>query len=96
MDQKAFSREYLGRFLRQTKEEEVALRLARQYHLETEAFDRSVCSGPVVDGSVWPSDGRELALVNRHAIQVRRRIIEDGRRQGVGGSLILRAIRSEG
>ena len=73
----------------------MALRLAKQYHSETEAFDRSICSGPVVDGSIRPIGSRESTLINRHAAQVRRRIIEEGHRRGVRQGLILQAIRTE-
>ena len=28
--------------------------LARRYHTEAEAFDRTVCTGPIVDGAIQP------------------------------------------
>jgi hypothetical protein len=44
--------------------------LAQRYHTETEAFDRTVCTGPVRDGSIMPMDHRELAIINRNAAEV--------------------------
>lgn len=41
--------------------------IAEQYVRETEAYDRSVCTGPIRHGAIVPATGRELALVNRNA-----------------------------
>ncbi|MEA1606162.1 hypothetical protein [Pseudomonas spirodelae] len=41
--------------------------LAEQYVRETEAYDRSVCTGPTVRGEILPASRREFALVNSHA-----------------------------
>lgn len=40
---------------------------AEQYVAETEAYDRTVCTGPIKHGAIMPANGRELSLVNRNA-----------------------------
>jgi hypothetical protein len=37
-----------------TARELKCLELAERYHRETEAYDRTVCTGPIRDGSVMP------------------------------------------
>jgi hypothetical protein len=41
--------------------------IAEQYVRETEAYDRTVCTGPIRYGEISPASPRELALVNRNA-----------------------------
>lgn len=42
--------------------------LAKQYYQDAEAYDRTVCSGPIVNGAIMPNNPRESALVNLNAI----------------------------
>lgn len=42
-------------------------KLARHYHASTEAYDRTVCTGPIVRGEIQPASSREFALINRNA-----------------------------
>lgn len=59
----------------QPSDAEIALReLARRYHADCEAYDRTVCTGPIRHGSVMPAHFREAYLVGRNASQVRRRL----------------------
>lgn len=48
--------------------------LASIYHRECEAFDLSVCSGPITDDGILPANAQELALINRYATSVRKRL----------------------
>lgn len=58
---------------------ELCLReLAKRYHEETEAYDRGVCTGPVVRGSVMPANPREFRSINRNALSIRRRLLIEG------------------
>lgn len=50
--------------------------LAVEYYRRTEAYDRSVCTGPVRDGEILPSSHHELALINRNALAVLRELQE--------------------
>lgn len=66
---------YLGTWVPTLRE--VALyKLATQYHAECEAFDRTVCTGPVINGSIMPATPREMATISRNAKEVLRRIVE--------------------
>jgi hypothetical protein len=66
--------------------------LAKRYHDETEAFDRTVCTGPIIEGSIRPVGYRELAQINRNADEVRRRIFEEAERHDIGRDEMRRAI----
>lgn len=48
--------------------------LASAYHRECEAFDVLVCSGPMSEDGILPANAQELALVNRNATEVRKRL----------------------
>lgn len=43
---------------------------ALEYLDRTEAFDRAVCSGPIIDDEIRPANRREVLLINRNAKQV--------------------------
>lgn len=42
---------------------------AEQYVVETEAYDRSVCTGPVIRGAIMPANAHQQRLVNRNSIR---------------------------
>ena len=42
-------------------------KLARHYHDITEAYDRTVCTGPIVSGEIQPASPREFYLISRNA-----------------------------
>jgi hypothetical protein len=76
----------------QTEQERKADELAERYHRETEAYDRTVCTGPIRDGSVMPIGSHELALVNRNAINVRKQIMTEAAAAGISAEDMRRAI----
>ena len=43
------------------------IKLAAYYNASTEAYYRTVCTGPIVRGEIQPASPRELALINRNA-----------------------------
>lgn len=47
---------------------------AEQYVVETEAYDRIVCTGPIKHGSIMPTNSYERWLVNRNAIRAMDRL----------------------
>jgi len=61
--------EYLGTFTWTEKDQKVH-ELAGRYHELTEAYDRTVCTGPIVNGDIRPATPRESAMINRNAKQV--------------------------
>lgn len=58
------------------------LDLATQYHQITEAYDRTVCTGPVRSDGIMPKDTREASLVNAHAREVYLRLLIQAERRG--------------
>jgi hypothetical protein len=40
---------------------------AVEYLDRTEAFDRTVCTGPIINGEIRPANGVEVVLINRNA-----------------------------
>lgn len=64
----AFANLYLGVFT-PTESERRLSAAAEQYIEETEAYDRTVCTGPIKHGTIMPATSREHSLVNRNAIR---------------------------
>ncbi len=77
---------------RPTEQERKAAELAERYHRETEAYDRTVCTGPIRDGSVKPIGPHELAMVNRNAIKVREQIMLEAAQHGISRQDMAHAI----
>lgn len=87
--------EYRKRFEQEwqpTEQELKAVELAERYHHEAEAYDRTVCTGPVLHGSVMPADHRELALVNGNAARLRKQIMAEAAAHGISAQDMARAI----
>ncbi|WP_350614643.1 hypothetical protein [Pseudomonas sp. HY7a-MNA-CIBAN-0227] len=47
---------------------------AEQYIAETEAYDRTVCTGPIKHGAIMPASSHEFVLVNRNAMRTMDRL----------------------
>lgn len=66
---------YLYLQAQQVSDEEKRLReLAFEYHERTEAYDRTVCTGPIKRGAIMPATHDEVALINQHALKVRKEL----------------------
>lgn len=66
--------------------------LAKRYHDETEAYDRTVCTGPVVRGSIQPMRPRETALISRNAQRVFDGIAREAACHGISRAELWRAV----
>lgn len=75
-----------------TERDQALYELATRYHTECEAYDRTVCSGPIRDGSIMPATYREMGLINRNARAVRRRVGLEAERGGFTREELARAI----
>lgn len=64
--------------------------LAKQYHEETEAYDKTVCSVQNERGVAMPIDAYEHGLINRNALKVRKRLLDDN--PDIGRTELHRAI----
>lgn len=69
--------EYLGTWSYTEKNRKVD-DLAKRYYELTEAYDRTVCTGPIVNGSIQPSTPTESVLINRNAKNVIRDLLQQG------------------
>ena len=64
-----FKREYLCEFT-PNPNERALYEIAKRYHEVTEAYDRTVCTGPIVKGLILPESHYQVVAINRHARQV--------------------------
>ena len=53
------------------------IKLAAYYHDSTEAYDRTVCTGPIVSGEIQPASPREFYLISRNASYTIKMILAD-------------------
>lgn len=82
---------YLCKF-ETTETDKIKYSLAKQYHDETEAYDRLVCTGPARDGCAMPATGAQFQLINTHARQVRDRVMVEAELNGISRADMQRAI----
>ena len=64
--------------------------LAQTYYLQTEAFDRTVCTGPIRHGEILPASEDERRRINAHAAEVLSRLQERARLLHPNGIELLR------
>ncbi len=57
------------------RKREELLKLAEEYHERTESFDCTVCTGRIRNGSIMPSNGEELGIINHNAKKIRQDIL---------------------
>lgn len=48
--------------------------IVREYDERAEAYDRSVCTGPIINGEIMPANGSEFSAINRHALALRKEL----------------------
>ena len=91
-DCSAFPSEFLGSFPQPTPEEIAARELAEDYHRVTEEFDRSVCTGPIINGAIRPACVNELYTINRFARTAYANRLEKAIAEGVTPKQFQRAV----
>ncbi|WP_175783731.1 hypothetical protein [Burkholderia ambifaria] len=70
--------------------------LAVEYHARCEAYDRLVCTGPIIDGAIMPIGARERSLISANARRVRRELEWRAERQGHAPRAFALALRRVG
>lgn len=75
-----------------TEKDRLLYELAKRYHDETEAYDRTVCTGPIVRGSIRPVYPRETVLINRNAQRVFDGIAREAAAHGINRAELWRAV----
>ena len=86
-----FSDMYLADF--EPSERDIQLdTLAKKYHVLCEQYDRTVCTGPILDGSIMPMNSRERGLIVRNARQIFNQIEQEASFFGIKGNELWKAI----
>lgn len=70
--------------------------LAVEYHARCEAYDRLVCTGPIIDGAIMPIGSRERSLISVNARRVRRELEWRAESQGYTPRAFALALRRVG
>jgi len=69
-----FKREYLRMPAPESEGERWLRDKAMEFHLRTERYDRSVCTGPILPGGILPANSQEHVLSERNAHKVKTEI----------------------
>ena len=85
-----FQQEYLGSF---ESPDRNLYNFAKRYHDLCEEFDGLCCSSLNERNVAVPTTAAEFSLINRHALEVRKRIIEEGKCMGYSSLNITEAIK---
>jgi hypothetical protein len=93
MNNSDFQKQFLGTF-EISKKERVLYELSQWYHETCETFDRTICSGPIVDGSIRPVDGFELGIINRNALKAKKECIKSAGRYDITKEEMVKAIQN--
>jgi len=56
--------------------------LSERYQQETEAYDRTVCHGPIRNGGIMPANGHEMLLCSKNAHAVKKRLFVEAQKLG--------------
>ena len=73
MNKDDFESQYIGKFLVSQDDNDLA-QIAKIYHEEAEAYDRTVCSGPIIDGSIIPETSCQRTLISNNARKIQKRL----------------------
>lgn len=80
-----FQQEYLGMFPQESARDRWLIDLAKEYHTRTEAYDRSICTGPILHGGIIPETPHQHRAIHRNATAVHRELFETARQLGYTG-----------
>lgn len=84
--------EWLGVDWSADYQEQIKHELAKRYHIETERFDRKVCTGVIREDGIMPVTPEERRLSNQNAIVLRDRLIQEAERYGISPKEMRKAI----
>lgn len=85
-----WSKQYEGRF---PPPDQLLYDLAREYHERCEAYDRTVCTGPIgPGGGILPVTPRESGLINKNAKAILDELLDRAVKQGRARHDVLHAI----
>ncbi len=75
-----------------SEKDKALIALAVEYHERTEAYDRRVCTGPIRNGCIIPTDGRERALIAANAREIRHELNRRAEEIGATSAELQKAI----
>ena len=85
--------DYLQTWPEPTEEDLYLDALAAEYHQRAEAYDLTVCTGPIKHGGIMPVTAKELMMVNRHARALKHELGDRAERErGIQPFKVMRAI----
>lgn len=70
--------------------------LACRYYRETEAYDKTVCTGPIVDGVIYPLNSKEMGLISLNAHKTRKLIGQEAAEKNIDPKELTHEIRRVG
>ena len=88
-----FRQEYLGILPEETARERWLVDLAKEYHARTEAYDRAICTGPILHGGIMPETPHQHRAIQRNALAIHRELYEKARDLGFTGVEWQKALR---
>lgn len=68
---------------------------AERYVREAEAFDRTICTGPIIDGAIMPASPHERAVISRAADELFKSLVALGEGRFTSGDLQREIVRVE-
>lgn len=83
--------EYFGQYT-PTDKDRIKHELVKRYHEKTEAYDRSVCNGPIINGSIMPLTAYESKLISKYAFNLRTQLIKEAEQEGISPKELRSAI----
>lgn len=85
-----FRKQYLGEF---PPPDRLLYDLAKEYDERCEAYDRTVCTGPIgPEGGILPATVHERGLISLNAARVQKELIARAEQQGRKREDVIRAI----
>lgn len=86
------SQAYLQGTFEPNIEERYLHELAKEYHETTEAYDRTVCTGPIGRDGIFPANSHERGLIGKHARTILKGLTKKARERGIEPGLVMKAI----
>lgn len=72
--------------------EQIKHELAKRYHIETERYDRNVCTGPVREDGIMPATAEERRLSSSNALRLHNHLLREAESRGIDPKEMRRAI----
>lgn len=91
MTEDGFKAMYMGDFTPSQRDKD-KYELAKRYHVETERYDRQVCTGPIMHDGILPANHYQRASISRNAIKVRADIMTEAEQLGISRKEMKEAI----